>query len=43
MIRIGECSILATNYQPKRLEGIGGQPVYSERRACHEFVLSFAK
>ncbi len=41
--RIGEYSTLAANYLLKRLEAIGCQAAYPERRASHEFILTFAK
>ena len=34
---------LAANYLLKRLEAIGCQAAYPERRASHEFILTFAK
>ena len=43
MIRVGEYSTLAANYLLKRLEAIGCQAAYPERRASHEFILTFAK
>ncbi|MBL7252161.1 aminomethyl-transferring glycine dehydrogenase subunit GcvPB [Alloalcanivorax marinus] len=43
MIRVGEYSTLAANYLLKRLEAIGCQPAYPDRRASHEFILTFAK
>ncbi|MFP1680591.1 hypothetical protein ACLD02_17985 [Alloalcanivorax sp. C16-2] len=43
MIRVGEYSTLAVNYLLKRLEAIGCQAAYPERRASHEFILTFAK
>ncbi|HCE41258.1 MAG: glycine dehydrogenase (aminomethyl-transferring) [Alcanivorax sp.] len=43
MIRVGEYSTLAANYLLKRLEAIGCQAAYPDRRASHEFILTFAK
>ena len=43
MIRVGEYSTLAANYLMKRLEAIGCQAAYPERRASHEFILTFEK
>ena len=43
MICVGEYSTLAANYLLKRLEAIGCQAAYPERRASHEFILTFAK
>ena len=43
IIRVGEYSTLAANYLLKRLEAIGCQAAYPERRASHEFILTFAK
>lgn len=43
MIRVGEYSTLAANYLLKRLEAIGCEAAYPERRASHEFILTFAK
>ncbi|MZR63351.1 aminomethyl-transferring glycine dehydrogenase subunit GcvPB [Alcanivorax sp. DP30] len=43
MIRVGEFSTLAANYLLKRLEAIGCTAAYPDRRASHEFILTFAK
>ena len=43
MIRVGEYSTLAASYLLMRLEAIGCQAAYPERRAGHEFILTFAK
>jgi glycine dehydrogenase subunit 2 len=43
MLRVGEYSTLAANYLLKRLEAIGCTAAYPERRASHEFILTFAK
>ena len=43
MIRVLEYSTLAANYLLKRLEAIGCQAAYPERRVSHEFILIFAK
>ncbi len=43
MIRVGEYSTLAANYLMKRLEAIGCEAAYPERRASHEFILTFEK
>lgn len=43
MIRVGEYSTLAANYLLKRLEAVGCTAAYPERRASHEFLLTFAK
>ena len=42
MIRVGEYSTLAANYLLKRLQAIGCTAAYPERRASHEFLLTFA-
>ena len=43
MIRVGEFSTLAANYLLKRLEAVGCTAAYPDRRASHEFILTFAK
>jgi len=43
MIRVGEYSTLAANYLLKRLQDVGCTAAYPERRASHEFILTFAK
>ncbi len=43
VIRICEYSGLAANHLLKRLEAIGCQAAYPDRRASHEFILTFAK
>ena len=40
---IRDTPTLAANYLLKRLEAIGCQAAYPERRASHEFILTFAK
>ncbi|REH39986.1 glycine dehydrogenase (decarboxylating) beta subunit [Paraperlucidibaca baekdonensis] len=41
--RVGEYSTLNANYLMKRLADAGFQLAYPERRASHEFIISFAK
>lgn len=41
--RVGEYSTLNANYMMKRLEAAGFQLAYPERRASHEFIITFAK
>ena len=43
MLRVGEYSSLAANYLLKRLQEIGCTAAYPNRRASHEFILTFAK
>ncbi|MBQ0754066.1 MAG: aminomethyl-transferring glycine dehydrogenase subunit GcvPB [Gammaproteobacteria bacterium] len=43
MIRVGEYSTLAANYLLKRLQDVGCTAAYPDRRASHEFILTFAK
>jgi glycine dehydrogenase subunit 2 len=40
VIRVGEYSTLAGNYLIKRLEAIGCQTAYPERRASHDVTLT---
>ncbi len=41
--RVGEYSTLNANYMMARLEAEGFQLAYPERRASHEFIITFAK
>lgn len=41
--RVGEYSTLNANYLMKRLADAGFQLAYPERRASHEFIISFAR
>lgn len=41
--RVGEYSTLAANYLMKRLELAGFALAYPERRASHEFIITFAR
>ena len=43
MLRVGEYSSLAANYLLKRLQAVGCTAAYPDRRASHEFILTFAK
>lgn len=41
--RVGEYSTLNANYMMKKLQEAGFQLAYPERRASHEFIITFAK
>ena len=41
--RVGEFSTLNANYMMKKLQEAGFQLAYPERRASHEFIITFAK
>ncbi len=43
MQRVGENSTLAANYMLKRMQELGFDAAYPERRASHEFILTFEK
>lgn len=43
LLRVGEYSTLNANYMMARLEAEGFQLAYPERRASHEFIITFAK
>jgi len=43
MLRVGEYSTLNANYMMARLQAEGFQLAYPERRASHEFIITFAK
>lgn len=43
MLRVGEYSTLNANYMMARLEAEGFQLAYPERRASHEFIITFAR
>jgi glycine dehydrogenase subunit 2 len=43
MHRVGEYATLNANYLARRLERAGFQLAYPERRATHEFIVTFAK
>lgn len=43
MVRVGEYSTLAANYLMHRLASVGCQVAYPNRRASHEFLLTFAR
>lgn len=43
LLRVGEYSSLAANYLMARLAAEGFQLAYPERRASHEFIITFAK
>lgn len=43
LLRVGEYSSLAANYLMARLQAEGFQLAYPERRASHEFIITFAK
>jgi hypothetical protein len=43
MHRVGEYATLNANYLARRLEAAGFQLAYPERRATHEFIVTFAK
>jgi len=43
MHRVGEYATLNANYLARRLEGAGFQLAYPDRRATHEFVITFAE
>ncbi len=43
MIRVGEYSTLAANYLLRRLESVGCRAAYPDRRASHEFIISFSR
>jgi glycine dehydrogenase subunit 2 len=43
LLRVGEYSTLNANYMMARLQAEGFQLAYPERRASHEFIITFAK
>ncbi|MCC2637500.1 MAG: glycine dehydrogenase (aminomethyl-transferring) [Moraxellaceae bacterium] len=43
LLRVGEYSTLNANYLMARLQAEGFQLAYPERRASHEFIITFAK
>lgn len=43
MLRVGEFSTLNANYLMKKCEEAGFQLAYPQRRATHEFILTFSK
>lgn len=43
MTRVGQYSTLNANYLARRLEQAGFQLAYPERRATHEFIVTFAR
>ena len=43
MLRVGEYSTINANYMMARLQAEGFQLAYPERRASHEFIITFAK
>ena len=43
MLRIGEFATLNANYMAKRLAEAGFKLAYPERRASHEFIITFSK
>ena len=43
VLRVGEYATLNANYLAKRLEQAGFQLAYPDRRATHEFIITFSK